>query len=86
MRGLYKERHKWAWYAVGHIFTAGLCSTQRNESLNNALKKRAPNCKRGMFVDMVSAFKQTLDSVVRRRDKKHGSTAHYFCPSEPDWI
>lgn len=66
MQSIFEERHKWAYFTTGGLFTVGLNSTQRNESMNSTIKKGVKNCGRGYFIDIIKAFE---DTIKRNRDK-----------------
>ncbi|CAG8553558.1 6768_t:CDS:2, partial [Rhizophagus irregularis] len=58
---LYPSRESWARYAIGKVFTAGVESTQRVESINGVLKKH---------LDRGTLLKELVREVERKLDKE----------------
>ena len=58
---LYPNRESWARYAIAKVFTAGVESTQRVESLNGVLKKH---------VDRGSLLRELVKEIERELDKE----------------
>jgi len=58
IENLYQIKQKWAFCYIGQTFSAGMQSTQRNESMNHKVKSYITSCKRTTFVKMIEIFKE----------------------------
>lgn len=83
---LYPSRNSWARYSIAKVFTAGIESTQRVESLNGVLKKHV---NRGtLLTELVKEIENELDkeSQYNRIKDYYGANPSNGLPSTYDTI
>ncbi|EXX74956.1 hypothetical protein RirG_046310 [Rhizophagus irregularis DAOM 197198w] len=72
---IYPSRESWARYCISKIFTAGIESTQRVESINGVIKK---------LVDRGTLLKELVTAIERELDKEsHYTRINDFYGSNP---
>lgn len=84
--GLYLKKEKWAYCYTSDIFTAGMRSTQRNESINHKIKTFILSCIRTNICRLVEIFKIIKDEEMEKLDqiklkiksKQFGENDHLF--------
>jgi len=66
LENLHKSRESWVRCWTYEKFGAGMLSTQRNESINHALKQRIQHFKRTNVVRIISIVAEMIDSQYQK--------------------